>query len=70
VFGEALEQAIKIVAMLPIAGTPYVQSPVPGVRRVYPRKAAAHRYYYPFDEDEVISSHLPCADGLLARGSE
>ena len=53
VFAEELEQAIKIVATLPGAGIPYAQSPVPGVRRVYLRKAAAH-LYYTFDEDEVI----------------
>jgi len=53
VFAEELAQAIKIVAMLPGAGTPYAQSPVPGVRRVYLRRVAAH-LYYTFDEDEVI----------------
>jgi plasmid stabilization system protein ParE len=53
VFAEELEQAIKIVAMLPGAGTPYEQSPVPDVRRVYLRRVAAH-LYYTFDEDEVI----------------
>ena len=53
VFAEELEQAIKIAAMLPDAGTPYAQSPIPGVRRVYLRRVAAH-LYYTFDEDEVI----------------
>jgi plasmid stabilization system protein ParE len=53
VFAEELGQAIKIVAMLPGAGTPYAQSPVPGVRRVYVRRVAAH-LYYTFDEDEAI----------------
>ena len=53
VFAAELEQAIKIVAMLPGAGTPYAQSPVPGVRRMYLRRVAAH-LYYTFDEDEVI----------------
>jgi plasmid stabilization system protein ParE len=53
VFAEELAQAIKIVAMLPGAGTPYAQSPVPGVRRVYLRRVAA-QLYYTFDEDEVI----------------
>jgi hypothetical protein len=53
VFAEELEQALKIVAMLPGAGTPYVQSPVPGVRRVYLRRVAAH-LYYTFDEAEAI----------------
>jgi plasmid stabilization system protein ParE len=53
VFAEELAQAIKIVAMLPGAGTPYAQSPVTDVRRVYLRRVAAH-LYYTFDEDEVI----------------
>jgi hypothetical protein len=53
VFAVELEQAIKIVAMLPGAGTPYAQSPVPGLRPVYLRRVAAH-LYYTFDEDEVI----------------
>jgi hypothetical protein len=53
VFAEELEQALKIVAMLPGAGTPYAQSPIPGVRRLYLRRVAAH-LYYTFDEDEVI----------------
>jgi hypothetical protein len=53
VFAEELEQAITIVGMLPGAGTAYAQSPVPGVRRVYLRRVAAH-LYYTFDDDEVI----------------
>ncbi|PYR51280.1 MAG: hypothetical protein DMF89_06100 [Acidobacteria bacterium] len=53
VFAEELEQALKIVATLPGAGTPYAQSPVPGVRRIYLRRVVAH-LYYTFDDDEVI----------------
>jgi len=53
VFTEEVEQALRIVAALPGAGTPYPQSPVPGVRRVYLRRVSAH-LYYTFDEDEVI----------------
>ena len=53
VFNEELEQALQIIAALPGAGTLYAQSPVPGVRRVYLRRVAAH-LYYPFDRDEVI----------------
>jgi hypothetical protein len=34
VFGEELEQALDVIALLPGAGADYVQSPVPGVRRV------------------------------------
>ncbi|MGH2437653.1 MAG: hypothetical protein ACRDFA_11760 [bacterium] len=53
VFAEELEQALKIVAILPGAGTVYVRSPVPGVRRVYLRRVALH-LYYTFDDSEVI----------------
>jgi plasmid stabilization system protein ParE len=53
VFGEELEQALKIITALPGAGAPYVQSPVPGVRRFYLRKVGAH-LYYTFDDTQVI----------------
>jgi hypothetical protein len=33
VFVEELEQALKVVAVLPGAGTLYARSPIPGVRR-------------------------------------
>ena len=45
VFAEELDEALKIVAMLPGAGTVYASSPVPGVRRVYLRRVALHLYY-------------------------
>ena len=48
-----LEQALKIVARLPGAGTLYAQSPIAGVRRIYLRRVVAH-LYYTFDDDEVI----------------
>ena len=53
VFVEELEQAVKVVAVLPGAGAPYTQSSVPGVRRIYLRKIAAH-LYYTFDDARVI----------------
>lgn len=53
VFAEELEQALKIVATLPGAGSLYAQSPIPGVRRVYLRRIAAH-LYYTFDDAGVI----------------
>lgn len=53
VFAEELQQAIKVVAMLPGAGTPYAGSPISGVRRVYLRRVALH-LYYTFDDDAVI----------------
>ena len=56
-FAEELEQALKIVATLPGAGTPYAQSPIPGVRRIYLRRLVAH-LYYTFDDDEVMIGAL------------
>ena len=52
-FAEKLDQALRIVAALPGAGTLYVQSPVRGVRRVYLRRLDAH-LYYTFDDESVI----------------
>jgi hypothetical protein len=48
-----LDQALKVVAILPGAGTTYSLSAVPGLRRFYLRKTGCH-IYYTFDEDEVI----------------
>jgi len=53
VFAAELEQAIKILATLPGAGTTYASSPIAGVRRVYLRRVALH-LYYTFDDSEVI----------------
>lgn len=53
VFAEELEQALKIVALLPGAGTVYTTSPVPGVRRVYLRRVGLH-LYYTFNNDTVL----------------
>lgn len=52
-FTEELEQALRIIAALPGAGSLYAQSPVPGVRRVYLRRVDAH-LYYTFDDVRVI----------------
>jgi plasmid stabilization system protein ParE len=53
VFIQELEHALQIIRALPGAGTLYAQSPVPGVRRVYLRRVAAH-LYYTFDDTAVI----------------
>jgi hypothetical protein len=50
---EELEQALKIVAMLPGAGTVYSALPVPGVRRIYLRRLALH-LYYTFNDEAVL----------------
>ena len=52
-FAQELEQALKIVALLPGAGTVYAASPVSGVRRVYLRRVGLH-LYYTFDDDTVL----------------
>jgi hypothetical protein len=52
-FAQELEQALKIVAVLPGAGSVYARSPIPAVRRVYLRRVALH-LYYTFDDDQVI----------------
>jgi plasmid stabilization system protein ParE len=52
-FATELEAAIRILALLPGAGTPYTKSATPGLRRLYLRKLACH-LYYTFDDEEVI----------------
>ncbi|HEX8030425.1 MAG TPA: hypothetical protein VF491_18250 [Vicinamibacterales bacterium] len=44
---------MRILAILPGAGTPYFQSGFPALRRIYLRKIGCHMYYT-FDDDEVI----------------
>lgn len=53
VFVTELEQALRVLALLPGAGTSYPQAGVAGLRRIYVRKVACH-LYYTFDEHEVI----------------
>ena len=48
-----MNKRFDFIAALPGAGTIYAQSPVPGVRRVYPRRVAVH-LYYTFDDAHVI----------------
>jgi plasmid stabilization system protein ParE len=52
-FAEELEQALKIIAILPGAGSPYAKSPIPNIRRVYLRRVGLH-LYYTFNDDDVI----------------
>jgi len=53
IFAAELEQAVKILAVLPGAGTPYAAAEVPGLRRLYLEKVA-HHLYYTFDDEQVI----------------
>jgi plasmid stabilization system protein ParE len=53
VFAAELETALRILALLPGAGTEYPQAHVAGLRRAYVPKVACH-LYYTFDDREVI----------------
>lgn len=53
VFVTELEQALRVLALLPGAGTPYAPAGVAGLRRIYVRKVACH-LYYTFDDQHVI----------------
>ena len=53
VFVSEFEEALRILAWLPGAGTPYTQAGVAGLRRIYVPKVVCH-LYYTFDEREVI----------------
>jgi plasmid stabilization system protein ParE len=53
IFATELEHALRILAVLPGAGTPYPQAGVVGLRRLYLRKIDCH-IYYTFDEQAVI----------------
>jgi plasmid stabilization system protein ParE len=52
-FAAELEKAIEILALLPGAGTPYTQTEVPDLRRLYIRKLGCH-LYYTLDADDVL----------------
>ena len=59
-FATEIESAIKMLALLPGAGTSYADGETPGLRRLYIRKLACH-FYYTFDAEEVIVRALWCA---------
>jgi hypothetical protein len=52
-FATDLESALNILAILPGAGTPYLRTEAPALRRLYLRKISCH-IYYTFNDDEVI----------------
>lgn len=52
-FALELEDAVRMVALLPGAGTLYQESGVAGLRRLYLQKISCH-IYYTFDEQQVI----------------
>jgi plasmid stabilization system protein ParE len=53
VFVAEFEEALRVLAILPGAGTAYPQAGTPGLRRLYVQKVACH-LYYTFDESDVI----------------
>jgi len=53
IFVAECEEALRVLTLLPGAGTPYPQGDVQGLRRLYVQKVACH-LYYTFDEHEVI----------------
>ena len=53
VFAAEFEEALRILAVLPGAGTSYPHAELRGLRRIYLRKVACH-IYYTFDDQEVI----------------
>ena len=53
IFAAELEEALRILAFLPGAGTSYSRAGVTGLRRIYLRKVAYH-IYYTFDDQDVI----------------
>ena len=52
-FATEPEPALRIMTVLPGAGTPYPEPEVVGLRRLYLRKIGCD-VYYTFDEHEVI----------------
>ena len=53
VFAAEFEEAVRVLALLPGAGTTYPPGGITGLRRLYVPKVACH-LYYTFNEDEVI----------------
>jgi plasmid stabilization system protein ParE len=52
-FATELESAVRVLAILPGAGTPYRLAAIPELRRLYLRGIGCH-VYYTFDDDEVL----------------
>jgi hypothetical protein len=53
VFVAELEEALRLIAILPGAGKSYPEARVSGLRRIYLEKIDRH-LYYTFDAHEVI----------------
>jgi hypothetical protein len=65
VFAGEIEDAVRILRVLPGAGTPYPAAGLSGLRRLYLRKIACH-LYFTFDEHDVSSARCGVlGDGVL-----
>jgi len=53
IFAAELDDALRTLALLPGAGTPYPAAGIEGLRRLFLRKVSCH-LYYTFNEDEII----------------
>jgi plasmid stabilization system protein ParE len=52
-FATELEHVAQILSLLPGLGTPYTETNIADLRRMYIRRLACH-LYYTFDDNEVI----------------
>ena len=52
-FANELESAVRVLSILPGAGSPYTRAGIPDLRRLFIRKLTCH-LYYTFDDDEVL----------------
>ena len=66
VFTGEFEETLRVLALLPGAGTSYPQTGVAGLRRFYLRKVACH-IYYTFDEQELSSARYGAPAGVAGR---
>ena len=53
VFVVEFEEALRVLAILPGAGTAYPQGGIAGLRRLYVQKVASH-LYYTFDDRQLV----------------
>jgi plasmid stabilization system protein ParE len=50
---QDLDEAIRMLSVLPGIGSPYPRAPLHGVRRLYLERLMSH-LYYTYDEREVV----------------
>lgn len=53
IYSAELEAALKILSVMPAAGSPYPGTSISGLRRLYVEKVA-HHLYYTFDDEQII----------------